>query len=59
MEDMAASKIEHHKKEESSPTEILDPIGSSDFGFSGGFLSNLFGTMGVSMSKARQPWWKG
>lgn len=56
------STISHtgnQKKDESSSTELLDPMGSSDIGFSGGLLSNLFGSMGAGFAMARQPWWKG
>jgi hypothetical protein len=58
LEDSATSKIGNRKKDESSSTD-LDPMGSSNLGFSGGFLSNLFGTMGAGLAMARQPWWKG
>jgi hypothetical protein len=55
----AVSQIGNQKKDESSSTELLDPMDSSDLGFSGGFLSNLFGNMGAGLAMARQPWWKG
>jgi hypothetical protein len=55
----AVSHAGNQKKDESTNTELLDPMGSSDIGFSGGFLSNLFGSMGAGFALARQPWWKG
>jgi hypothetical protein len=56
LEDSAASKIGNRKKEESSSTDLLDPMGTSTIDFSGGLLSNLFG---AGLAMARQPWWKG
>lgn len=53
-EDSVIRKVGNGKSEEES-TEVLDPMGSSDLGFSGGFLNSFFG----GMAKARQPWWKG
>jgi hypothetical protein len=55
----AVSQIGNQEKDESSSTELLDPMDSSDLGFSGGFVSNLFGNMGAGFGMARQPWWKG
>jgi hypothetical protein len=55
LEDSVIKKIGNGKTEEDSSTEVLDPMGTSDFGFSGGFLNSFFG----GMAKARQPWWKG
>lgn len=49
-------------KDEETGTDLLDIGGSSDFssfGLPGGFLSNLFGSMGTGLAMARQPWWKG
>jgi hypothetical protein len=59
LEDSVTSKLGNRKKDESSNTDLLDPVDSSSLGISGGFLSNLFGTMGAGFSLARQPWWKG
>ncbi|XP_023708109.1 transforming growth factor-beta-induced protein ig-h3, partial [Cryptotermes secundus] len=58
-EDSVTSKIGNRKKDESSSTDILEPMGSSNLGFSGGFLSNMFGSMGAGLAVTRQPWWKG
>lgn len=58
-EDSVTSKMGNRKKDESSSTDILDPMGSSNIGFSGGFLSNMFGSMGAGLAMTRQPWWKG
>jgi hypothetical protein len=54
-EDSVIGKIGNGKTDDDSSTEVLDPIGSPDLGFSGGFLNSFFG----GMAKARQPWWKG
>jgi hypothetical protein len=59
LEYSVSSKIGNRKKDESSSTDLLDPMGSSNVGFSGGFLRNMFGTMGAGLAMARQPWWKG
>jgi hypothetical protein len=59
LEDSVTSKMGNRKKDESSGTDLLDPMGSSNLGFSGGFLSNIFGPMGAGLAMARQPWWKG
>ena len=55
MEDSIIRKTGNDKTEEDGSTEILDPMGSPDLGFSSGFLNSFFG----GMAKARQPWWKG
>jgi hypothetical protein len=55
MEDSVIGKIGNGKTDDDSSTEVLDPIGSPDLGFSGDFFNSFFG----SMAKARQPWWKG
>jgi hypothetical protein len=58
LEDSVTSKI-GNLKDESTSTDLMDPMDSSNLGFSGGFLSNVFGTMGAGLAMARQPWWKG
>jgi len=55
LEDSIIRKTGNDKTEEDGSTEILDPMGSPDLGFSSGFLNSFFG----GMAKARQPWWKG
>jgi hypothetical protein len=59
LEDSVTSKIENREKDGSSSTDLLDPMGTSNIGFPGGFFSNMFGSMGAGLAKARQPWWKG
>jgi hypothetical protein len=58
LEDSAASKVGNRKKDETSGTDLLDAMGmgTSNLGFTDGFLNNLFG---AGFGMARQPWWKG